>query len=463
MKNIFSKQNGATLILVLVFTSIFMVVAIGLLQLVGTLYKTAIKKTNLEQTFQIAEAGINFYKWRLAHSPDDYTGGGSYDYTDPYGGVIGRYVLAITQPQLGSSVVTVTSTGYLNKDPNITRTIEARFGRKSLSDFTFLTHSNIWFGPEEEVVGKTHSNGGIRFDGESDSIVQSNRDNYICGPEHGCNYETHPGVWGQGEIQALWHYPPAYQVPYIDFNSVGVDLSALKTKANTPTGFYRGLSGNFGYHIRFKTSPSAFDLYRVTNTYATYGRDFIDGWQWRYIDIQSESLIGTYSLPANGIIFLEDNVWVDGTLDGRVTLAAANFLQTGSDRSIIINNNITYKEKDGTDALGLIAQKDILLPLYSPKKLEIDAALFTQKGHDFIYNYQASRYGSNVVLKDMIEVYGSIASNTTWTWSWVNSQGQVISGYQQTETTFDPNLIYAPPPDFPHEADYSFISWREVK
>ena len=110
----YQKQKGVTLIIVLVFTSIFMIVGIGLLQLVGTLYKTAIKKQNSEKAFQIAEAGVNYYKWRLSHAPDDYTGSGDYDYYDPYGGKIGHYNLQITQPPLGTSVVTVNSIGYID-------------------------------------------------------------------------------------------------------------------------------------------------------------------------------------------------------------------------------------------------------------------------------------------------------------------------------------------------------------
>jgi len=459
------SQRGAALIVVLVFTSIFMIVGIGLLQLVGTLYKTSIKKQSSLRALQIAEAGINYYKWRLSHSPADYSGSGDYDYTDPYGGIIGHYNLQITPPNTGSTIVTIRSTGYINEDPNVHRTLEVKFGQRSLSDYSFFTHSNVWFGEDEEVKGKVHSNGGIRMDGEGDSIIESSREKYICGPEHGCNYIEHDGVWGTGRIQELWHFPPAHQVPTIDFNSISVNLAGengLKEKAQSADGDYIGYSGSFGYRIKFNTNPATYDLYRVTSTRSSYGYDFSDGWQWRYIDIRNQTYVATYPVPANGIIFVEDQVWVDGTVEGRITLAAANFLATGSDRSIIINGDISYAAKDGNHVLGLIAQKDILIPLYSPERLEINAAMIAQKGHVFIYNYQASRYGASTVVKDYIEVYGSIGTNNIWTWSWVNSQGNVISGYEQTETIFDNNLTYSPPPNFPHKEEYEQISWKEI-
>lgn len=467
MKDNYKIQKGAALIIVLVFTSIFIIVSAGLLQLVGTLYKTAIKKQNLEKAFQIAEAGVNYYKWRLSHTPGDYTGAGDYDYYDPYGGKIGHYNLQIIEPLLGSTVVTVISTGYLDDDPNISRIIETKFGMKSLSDFTFLTNSNIWFGEKEEIVGKVHSNGGIRMDGECDSIMQSARETYICGPEHGCDYENKPGIWGDGEIEELWQFPPDYQVSTVDFNEISLDLGGeggLKEKANEPEGVYLDYSGTFGYHIKFKKDPvPSFDVYQVTNVIPTYGWDFTDGWEWRYIDINAESYLATYNMPANGIIFVEDQTWVDGEIFGRVTLAAANFLETGSDRSIIIHDDIIYEEKDGNHSIGLIAQKDVLLPLYGPERLEINAAMIAQKGHAFIYYYSPAHYGSDLVVKDQIEVFGSVATNTVWTWSWVASEeGPVVSGYDKTETTYDTNLYYAPPPDFPHDEEYEMISWREI-
>ena len=77
-----------------------------------------------ERAFELAEAGIEYYRWHLAHVSDDFqdgTGGpGPYvhDFKDSSGVVIGRYSLNIAPPQSGSTVVAVESTGYLLDNPN---------------------------------------------------------------------------------------------------------------------------------------------------------------------------------------------------------------------------------------------------------------------------------------------------------------------------------------------------------
>jgi hypothetical protein len=58
---------------------------------------------------------------------------------------------------------------------------------------------------------------------------------------------------------------------------------------------------------------------------------------------------------------------------------------------------------------------------------------------------------------------GAIISNTTWTWSWTNDAGTIISGYDTTDTKYDPNLRFNPPPGFPTKGDYEFIKWEEIE
>jgi hypothetical protein len=108
-----------------------------------------------------------------------------------------------------------------------------------------------------------------------------------------------------------------------------------------------------------------------------------------------------------------------------------------------------------------MAQQDILVPLYSESDLIIDGALLAQNGHVFRYYYYPSYYPADTI-KTRIETYGTIITNTMWTWSWVNSSDTIISGYQSSSTNYDPNLYYSPPPYFPTQDDYTFISWEEV-
>lgn len=457
------KENGKILIMVIVFCAISMMIAVSLIEIMSLLHKASLKKQNLERAFQVAEAGINYYKWRLSHSPDNFSGGDQYyDYKDSSGNVVGQFYLEVTEPPLGSSVVTIKSTGEIGDDPGVERIIEAKLAISSLSDYAFLTNSNVWVGEDEEIVGKMHSNGGIRFDGESDSTVNSSLSNYICGPEHGCSNEEHEGVWGSGEIQELWRFPPDHEITNVDFDSIILDLDNLRDEALSD-GVYLGNSGGYGWHVFFEYNSNTFKAYKVTDVHWNKGWDFTDGWQWRGIDIKTEGTEEIYNLPNNGIIFVEDNVWVDGETDERLTVASADFENAGVETDIIINGNITYREKDGSAAVGLIAQSDVLIPLYSPEQLEINAAMLAQGGHCFRYYYPESSYGDDAI-KNRIEIWGSVISNTVWTWSWVEDEdGPVISGYNENETTYDPYLTFGPPPEFPNKGSYKVITWREIK
>jgi len=70
-KNIQKKEKGSVLVLVLVFCAVSMIIAVSLIEIMSLLHKAALKKQNLERAFQVAEAGINYYQWRLAHTPDN--------------------------------------------------------------------------------------------------------------------------------------------------------------------------------------------------------------------------------------------------------------------------------------------------------------------------------------------------------------------------------------------------------
>jgi hypothetical protein len=460
------QTAGAVLMMVVVFTAIFLVVSGGLVSLVLGQLKLTSKKVASGLAFTIAEAGVNYYRWHLAHAPEDYqdgtAGAGPYihEYTDPLGTVLGTYSLEITPPSEYSSVVTIRSTGTPAAEPLIARVVEAKYGRASLADFAFLTNSNVWFGDAEELHGPVHSNGGIRMDGSHDSLLTSAKETYICTGEHDCaaGGEEKPGIWGSGGNPTLWEFP----ITGVNFDNVAINLDDLQTDA-VNSGIYIPASG-LGYHVVFQADGS-FDLYQVDQLRNSVWSWNGSGWVKLSHDIQSETFLQNYDLlePAT-LIFIEDNIWVEGTVNGRVTLVSGELPDLDeTNTTAVISNDILYAAKDGSDVLGLIAQKDILVPLYSaPSDLEIDAALMAQKGHVF-RNYYTSSY-SPYHLRNSITLYGAIITNTVWTWSWVSSSsGPVVSGYINTSTIYDPYLTLQPPPSFPLSGEYKILQWQEVK
>src|SRR3989339_1385859 len=150
--NILKNQSGGMLIMVLVFTTLFAVMATGIAGVISSQHKLGLKKINWQKAIATAEAGVNYYRWHLAHAPEDYqdgtgqTGPYIHDYKDNLGNSIGQFSLNITAPaDTCSNAIILESTGWLNDDPNVKRKVMVKYGKPSLASFAFLTDSNVWF------------------------------------------------------------------------------------------------------------------------------------------------------------------------------------------------------------------------------------------------------------------------------------------------------------------------------
>jgi len=432
---------------------------------------------NRELAIQIAEAGVDYYRWHLAHAPTDFQDGtgvpGPYthDFYNKDGNIIGQFILNITPPPLGSSLVQVKSTGKVSTDPNVYRSILSVLAKPSFAKYAVAANANMRFGSGTEVFGPIHSNGGIRFDGLAHNIVTSALASYDDPDYDDCNNNNSFGV--HTCKSPADPSPPAvtpsrpdvfevgrqFPVPALDFAGITTDFAQIKSDAQS-NGFYRAGSGKLGYHIVLKTN-STFDLYKVTKFTSAPGgctnSNNQDGWStW---SIQNETLIGNYAFPANGLIFLEDDVFIDGQINNaRLTIAAALFPDNPSTRkSITVNNNLKYTNYDGKDVLSLIAQRNINIGLVSLDNLQIDAALVAQNGRVGRYYYSSS-CGSNYI-RQIITLYGMIATNQRYGFAYTDG-----TGYQTRNINYDGNLLYGPPPSFPLTSDqYVIVSWQEVK
>ncbi|MFA6548139.1 MAG: hypothetical protein WCT11_04355 [Candidatus Magasanikbacteria bacterium] len=456
MKKYFLKFKKNTRGSMLLFVMIFGAISLSFIVLSVSSYgifenRATTKKLNREMAFQIAESGINYYRWHLAHNNTDYQDGtdhaGPYvhEYKDKDGNIVGHFSLEIPTPPNGSTIVTINSTGWLDAQPNTKRIIKVRVGFPSLTDFALVSNADVWIGNGEVIHGKMHSNNGIRFDGTADAPITSAMATYTCKSHQGCGSgQAKNGVWGQGGPESYWKFP----VPSQDFSAITVKLANIKDGAQDG-GIYLSSSGQQGWHIQFVTDGTV-NISKVNTTDCYKAKDVGSSkYFWPCIDLKTEGAVTSYSMPSSSYIFVEDNVWVDGVVNGRATIGTA----TG--KSIIINDNIIYKLKDGNHTLGLIAEQNVLIPHNSPNVLEVDAAVLAQNG-------AAKRYYYAGDMKDSLTIYGAIITNKIWTWSWVSGGGAITSGYRNTNSTYDANLLYGPPPGFPVGAEYNILSWEEI-
>ncbi|KKR30637.1 MAG: hypothetical protein UT61_C0004G0064 [Candidatus Woesebacteria bacterium GW2011_GWA1_39_8] len=457
----------------LVITGAFLVVLYGILFVLSLQFDYSNRQVGGEQALHVAEAGVNYYRWHLAHDPDDFTDGtgqaGPYEheYYDPQGNAVGKYSLTISPPEEGSSIVTIKSNGWTYQYPKIKRAVTVQYGIPSFARYSFLSNSSSWYGSGITVNGLVHSNNGIRMDGTNTSLVTSAQETYMCGSETGCSPpQQRPGVWGSGGDQGLWQYP----VTAVDFDEISLDLTNMRDAAQTE-GLYLGPSTKSGYHIIF-SSNGTFTLKRVNSTnyirgYSTPGQGIgaegQGGCRRLYQLITGETTLGTYNVSDTPIVFAEDDLWVEGAIRGRITVVSASFPIQSSQRDIWIRNNLTYTAYDGSDVLGLVSQDNIFFIRDVPNDFKIDAVLMAQKGKIIRHGYYSSCSGtSSGAVKNSLTINGALINYYKSYWNFV-SGSTLVSGFTTRTINYDTNLLYAPPPYFPTSGEYEFISWREER
>ncbi len=472
--------SGQALTQVLVFGAIAIMLIAGFAQWSSLQLRASRLLVNREQALAVAEAGAEYYRWHLAHAPQDYqdgTGGpGPYvhEYYDKDGNNVGRFTLAITPPPVGSTLVKVLSEGEVYVDSAVRRKIEVQFGIASWAKYSYASNSFVWFGPSEETFGLVHSNDGVRLDSVAHNLVSSAQESFND-PDHS----------GGNEFGVHTHKPPLdppppnpvpdrpdvflagrqFPVPALDFAGLSGDLSQLKSKAQTE-GLYLANSGAQGYRIILKPDDTL-DLYRVTSLVPTPGGCAYNQSGWGMWSVQNQNLLGNFAFPANGVIFVEDHVWVEGQIEtARLTIASGRFPEAAAtNTNIIVNANLTYTNYDGRDVIGLIAQRHFLVGLKSADNLRVDAAVIAKNGSTQRYYYR-SACGPEY-LRNSLTLNGMSAPyerGNAFAWVACGTCTTVISGYNTVTTIYDANLLYTPPPNFPLTSDqYSVLSWEEIE
>jgi len=463
------KNKSQLSIYLIIYSSIAILLLSGLLIWINYFITSTVREVYKKRLFAIAEAGVEYYRWHLNHAPRDYTDGtnrpGPYvhNFYDRLGNLIGNFILDITPPPTGSTIVKIKSTGKLNEYPNLEKVIEVTLGIPSFAKFSVVANDNMRFGPGTYVYGEIHSNKGIRFDGVAYNLVSSALTTYDD-PDH-----TDPEEWAvHTHVNPMDPYPPTpflnrpdifkagrrVGVPNVDFVGITKNLADIKQIASS-SGIYIGPSTKQGYEIILKTNDT-FDLYRVDEKEQSC---YDDSWS-----IRRKTFIRTFSIPENGVIFVEDNVWVSGQINNkRILIASARFPDELSKRTnIIINQSLKYTNYDGKDVIGLIAQNNILVGLKSEDNLRIDAALIAQNGKVGRLYYPS--YCGTYYKRNSITVYGMIGSNMRYGFSWVCSGSIYCSGYKDRYLIYDPNLLFGPPPEFPLTTEfYDILRWQEIK
>lgn len=465
-------MKGSIMMTILIFGLIFLILVASLFSFILIQMRSSLQRLAWNQALHIAEAGVNYYRWCLNNEAEGNCALEG-DYFDVEGNPIGHYSLEIVPTvSCGETIEKqIYSTGWTNKFPDVKRKIGVLYARASVAKYAYLLNDNVWAGSDRTIRGLYHSNGGIRIDGENQSIVTSALEEWVCTSSFGCNScPVSDGCWVESDQcicpgvftteenadSGLFEYP----VSSFDFEGITIDLAQIKNNAQS-SSIYLPPSTDIdsqadGYHIKFN-SDGSLEVWIVTRLWSNWAYNTEQGWHYNYFRIRNEYFYSSYFVsPECPVIFIEDNLWTEGVITNKITVAAANLIEPTEDVDVILNSNITYLETDGSDGLALVGERNILIGPDSPNDMELRGIFVAQKGH-----FGRNHYPDN--FRDSLSIIGSIISNgrvgTKWT-----SGSYPVSGYLQRENYIDAKMIYSPPPFVPYASyDFKIVKWEEIE
>lgn len=513
MKKLRQAESGYILPAVLSLIIAVGIFATALLMIVVNNFFVVGNNVRSQQAFDIAEAGVNYYLWHMAHNGTDFKDGQStpttpdptlgygpyvHTYTDANAKQTGTFTLWIKPQGNGSTIATVRSVGKTN-DSNITRTVQAQIGASSFASYGLVSDKEFWFGNDETANGPVFSNVGVHMDGPNTDTVGAANATYLPGSSYNGGVSGRQnGVWCDSRVtspncntrdKSNWLYPR----PTVDFNLVSESLCTMKEVAlnstlssvcsTTPTTRTDSYIPQYSTNGSYSTTRGYMIELNSDGTYNLYKVSGENDRASSYTSALSRSTVqSNIPIPSSGVIFVEDNVWVrtNPTFHGRVTIASGR-LATSRSTNITIVDNMLYSTKNGTDAIGLVAENNVTIAPYAPPAsggftFEVDAAALAQSGSVTWPEYYA---GTSTCTKGWTAsnqnflFYGSVATKLSWTWNYLSyygcgymvrdpSSGYYYSGIMHTTTSYDYNMLYAPPPSYPVTGTYDILSWREV-
>jgi hypothetical protein len=474
------NENGSALAYGLIIMFCVSIILTSMIAYISSQLKFSFNRVEKEKAFQLSEAGIYYYRWYLAHVTSGKTAeqiqefwengnpiGVAEAYEDDYEG-LGEYSVEVEPPSSGSTIITIRSTGYTYKNPNVKRTVQVRFRRPSWSEYIFLSNSFINFGDEADVYGKVHSNAGIRFDGLAHNTVSalpySFNDPSHGGSELEFGVHTHripadPDApeypWPEGTVPDrpdIFIGGREFPIPEVSFSGVSSDLTNMKEKAEAGIGRYFDSDWE-GRRIILK-NDGTFDVCTVEtyhstrHSISTYRKNDDSG----SCSTCAGECLSNYPIVDNGVIFVENDIWVEGIVNSRnISVVAANLTGEGYPANIYIgldNTSVRYADYSCSNIAGLVAQNNITIVRSCPNNMIIDAALLAQEGRVGISN--------TVPSKNSLTFNGAIVSYLQPFFA------HGVDGFAERSYNFDNNLLYCPPPYFPTGNEYYIDLWEEI-
>lgn len=402
-----ADDAGLALPAVVMVSVVLFVLVMMLITLVEYQETQSARQAGRVRAMHMADAGVNAYLYELRRNPTFWVTQPS---LGPTSMTEGSWLVTATAPTQDKPL-TLRSVGTLAGNV-ATRTVVATVRFPTFADYMFAADTDINVGADATIYGKLRSNGNINNDGR------------ITGRAYATGRVSGPGTFEAG-------YDQYYE--RLDFAQVTADLASIRTQA-TASGTYYGPSGAQGYRVTI--NGASIQVAKVTGGTSSGNL--------------TTTPLGSVSVPASGVLYFNDRVWVSGTYSAKTTIASSS--------DIYIPDNLQASNPSGSATLGLVAQNNIIVPSWYPnlpQPMTVSAAMLAQTG---------SIYGDlqSGITKSGITINGSMAYKG-YSYFAQYSGSTVTAGFRSRSYRYDSRLDVEPPPMYPQIRDGSLkvSTWIE--
>lgn len=413
-----------SLILVLGFSSLFTFYGIKMLETKRSIYDNYAFYYNKSQANYYAVSGVHLALTNINHVNPNWTPASPLS--------IGNAIINITVSDLQVGIKRIRSIALFNGRID---TVIVVTKQKSFSEYGnyYQQFNNVWAATADTFDGPFHTNDFVQCYGNPVFLGKVTTARGIRLYDNRSFPEFHQG----------WKLQSADQVQF--------DTSFMRISANTN-----------GRVFRDTTTQN-----RVTNLRLNFQSNGTVQYSWQIGTGSWSPNITTNisNLTSNGLILVQrGNIYVQGNLNGQVTLVATHRGSTSAG-VVYIENSIQYADNPITnpnsdDFLGIVAERRVEIPFNSSRgDINIHAAMLAMGGGITVANY------SNYPQAYKMNILGSITGlrvEPTATYVYNATLGRYVPsrGYSYIHK-YDKRFDLIAPPFFPKLKLFATASWYQ--
>lgn len=441
------QDDGVALGTVMAISAILFLLATTLIMLASQQQVSAGSQVARTKALHAADGGLNAYLYNLSA---DYTYGATHPTLT---GTTADGTWSVTATRVGSGPLTLTCVGTA---PRGTRTIVANVQAPTFADYTMLFNESINIGAAALIKGNVRSNASISNAGE------------ITGQAIAVGTVSGSGKFDGGR------YPNSAQQSFATVN-----YGALLTTA-TAAGTYWPDAGTYVVSGSSKAHYLGYDVI-LSGGGGTVQK--VKGYNSTTGTMTLDPTIQSFTVPACGVLYFDDAIWVHGTYASKVTIVCGKDYEDNSgsqlpgpttvsgawtnpastvvanqtqlvNSSVFIDDNLQPDDITSDHVCGIVSQGDISIcecANDAPNNQVVTAALLSTAGAvhaDWITNVHKAHFQLNGSIAQWQAGYFISGSNT---------------GYLARDYWFDSRLFNNPPPSYPPLGDGRLVvnSWVE--